>query len=146
MFEYALVSEENEIPEITWISTDFIEQCLMENCDFIRLAGFSPSLLMPDAAHVLESDKTMLKRILNNLFSNILKYGDKKQPVTVVGKAKKQTLIITVTNAVKKEHSQISSSNIGLNNVQKMARLLSGEMQINEKEDTFTVTISLPLQ
>lgn len=146
MFEYALVSEENEVPEITWISTDFIKQCLMENCDFIRLAGFTPSLLMPDVTHVLESDKTMLKRILNNLFSNILKYGDKKQPITVVGKVKKQALIITVTNGVKKEHSQISSNNIGLNNVQKMTLLLNGELKVEEKDDTFTVTISLPLQ
>lgn len=146
MFEYALVSEENEVPEFTWISTDFIEQCLVENCDFIRLAGFTPSLLMPDDTHVLESDKTMLKRILNNLFSNILKYGDKKQPITIVGKAKKQTLMITVTNTVRKEHSQSSSNNIGLNNVQKMTRLLGGEMKAEEKDDRFTVTISLPLK
>ncbi len=146
MFEYALVSEENEVPEISWLSTDFIEQCLTENCDFIRLAGFTPHLLMPDTSHVMESDKTMLKRIINNLFSNILKYGDKKQPVTVSGKIKKQILSISITNAVKQEHSCTRSNNIGLNNVQKMTKLLGSEIKVEEKDGAFTVILSLPLQ
>ena len=81
MFEYALVSEEKETPDMTWISTDYIEQCLLENCDFIKLAGFTFRLLMPPAAGVLESDNTMIKRIFNNLFSNILKYGNKEEAV-----------------------------------------------------------------
>lgn len=79
MFEYALVSEDEEIPEITWISTDFIRQCLQENADFINLAGFQTDLFLDPSSVVIKSDKTMLKRILNNLFSNIFKYGDKKR-------------------------------------------------------------------
>lgn len=147
MFEYALVSEENEIPEIIWISTDFIRQCLQENSDFIKLAGFAPTLLMPDTDHVLKSDKTMLKRIFNNLFSNLLKYGDKKQPVDISGNILRHThtLIISVSNHIKQEHDQEGSNNIGLNNVRKMIKLLGGTMIIEKENQIFTVKLGFPL-
>lgn len=146
MFEYALVSEENETLEITWISTDFIKQCLSDNCDFIRLAGFTPEFLMPSVTGVLECDRTMLKRILNNLFSNILKYGDKKEPVRVIGKLDKNSLIISVSNSVKKEHSKESSNNIGLKNVRTMMHLLNGEISARITENSFITELQFPLR
>lgn len=147
MFEYALVSEENETPEITWISADFIRQCLTENCDFIRLAGFTPVLSMPDTASVLESDKTMLKRIFTNLFSNILKYGDKKETINISGKVRKHEnmLMITISNFIKQEHDPEGSNNIGLNNVRKMMHILGGSMTIKKENQVFTVNLGFPL-
>lgn len=146
MFEYALVSEEYETPEMTWISTDFIKQCLMENCDFIRLAGFNPSLFIHPAAGVLESDKTMLKRIFNNLFSNILKYGDKKHPVVIKEVIHRQSLTISLSNAVKQEHSQEKSNNIGLKNVQTMTALLNGTITADTTNHLFTTELRFPLR
>lgn len=146
MFAYALVSEENETPEFTWISTDFIAQCLMENCDFIKLAGFSPAYIMPAVTGVLESDKTMLKRIFHNLFSNILKYGDKKQPVIIDGKIHRKTLIIHVSNAVKQEHSQTGGNHIGLKNVQNMTALLNGSMSAKITDTSFAAELRFPLR
>ncbi len=146
MFEYALVSEEHETPEMAWISTDFIEQCLMENCEFIRLAGFHPKLHMHTVTGVLESDKTMLKRIFNNLFSNILKYGDKKYPVTIKGTIEKQTFILSLSNSVKQEHSQERSDNIGLKNVRTMTALLNGSVSADMTDRLFTARLWFPLR
>ena len=146
MFEYALVLEENETPELNWISTDFIRQCLTENCDFIKLAGFLPEMDFPEMSGVLESDITMLKRIFNNLFSNILKYGDKKQPVVITGESGRQYLTVSVTNTAKAEHAGVSGNNIGLKSVQKMMRLLGGTMEVEKETEQFTVTVRLPLK
>lgn len=146
MFEYALVFEENETPELQWFSTDFITQSLQENCDFIRLAGFHPRLSLPDTTGILMSDSTMLKRIFNNLFSNILKYGNKELPVTVRGCFRHKCLTVTISNSIKKEHSQTSSNNIGLKSVQKMMELLGGRLTLTPEEDTFTVELAFPLQ
>ncbi len=146
MFEYALISEENEAPEMAWISTDFIEQCLLENCDFIKLAGFTFQFHMPSLTHVLETDKTMLKRIFNNLFSNILKYGDKKQPVIVEGTINKKGLCISISNTVKQEHSQTESSNIGLKNVRTMMELLNGSMDADTHDHIFKAELRFPLR
>lgn len=146
MFEYALVAEETETPEIAWLSTDFIGQCLTENCDFIRLAGFSMALNLPETTGVLQSDKTMLKRIFNNLFSNILKYGDKKHTVTVSARIRDTEFIVSVTNRIKDGDSHIDSNNIGLKNVDRMIQILDGRMEVWQEKEIFEVKLYLPLQ
>lgn len=146
MFEYALVAEENETPEMVWISTDFIGQCLTENCDFIRLAGFCADLTLTGTTGVLQSDKTMLKRIFNNIFSNILKYGDKNLTVTAAAQVQNSEFIVSVTNSIKSEESQIDSNNIGLKNVDKMIRLLGGRMSVRQAEERFGVELQFPLK
>lgn len=142
MFEYALISEEQENPELTWISTDFIRQCLRENADFIRLAGFTPKLRLDEDSVVLRSDKTMLKRILDNLFSNIFKYGDKKEKVRIFFGIQKETFTIQIKNGVKAEHSGEDKNNIGLKSARKMIRLLDGELNVSETAGLFTVKLT----
>lgn len=146
MFEYALVYEENELFEPVWISTDFVRQCLADNCDFIHLAGFIPEIHFPENAGVLKSDKTMLKRILNNLFSNILKYGDKKSPVTVTGEIALQKFTVTIVNLVKQDPSREPGNNIGLKNVEKMMKQLDGNVRIDKRDRRFLVKLSFPLK
>lgn len=146
MFEYALVSEEQETPDITWLSTDFIRQCLKENCDFIRLAGFTADIQFSDDSGVLQSDRTMLKRIFSNLFSNILKYGDKKLPVVTAGQMQEAEYIVHITNTIKSENSHIDSNNIGMKNVDKMMRLLDSRMYVHQRKEQFEVELRFPLQ
>lgn len=133
MFSYALVSEEQETPDLSWLSTDYIFQCIQENCDFISLAGFSTNVQIPEVTGILLSDKTMINRIFTNLFSNILKYGDKGTPVIVRGSVRRQRFTVTVSNAIKQEHSDVGSSNIGLRNVQRMMQMMDGEMLLTKK-------------
>lgn len=146
MFEYALVAEKNETPEVTWLSTDFIVQCLTENCDFIRLAGFNQTLRLPDTAAVLQSDKSMLKRIFNNLFSNILKYGDKKYPTIVSAVIQDMQFIVSVKNRVKDETFHADSHKIGLKNVHRMTEILDGVMEVSQEKEAFVVELRFPLR
>lgn len=142
MFTYALVSEEQENPRLTWTSTDFIRQCLKENADFIRLAGFTPALDLDGASVALQSDKTMLKRILDNLFSNIFKYGDKNITVDISFRIRKDVFTVTVKNAVKAEHSREDCNNIGLKSTRKMVRLLGGELYVSQTSELFTARLT----
>jgi len=146
MFEYALVSEEDEIFDLTWVSTEFICRCLQENCDFIRLAGFEPVFTVPEMTGTFESDKTMLKRVFNNLFSNILKYGDKKKPVVVSGEDGSGRLIVRITNYVKKEHAHTGGNNIGLKTVRKIMCRLNGELRVSQGEEVFTAELEFRVE
>ncbi len=146
MFEYALVAEEEETPNLIRLSTDFIRQCLTENCDFIRLTGFTANTYQTEATGTLLGDKTMLKRIFNNLFSNILKYGNKNVPVSVSEQIQGSNYIVSITNAIKNEDSSTDNNNIGLKNVDRMIRLLDGEIKVRQKQEWFEVELWFPLQ
>ena len=88
----------------------------------------------------------MLKRIFNNLFSNILKYGDKKIPVEITGTLKHRQLMLTISNGIKQELSHTASSNIGLRNVRKMLELLGNEMTVKQTNEIFQVKMALSLK
>lgn len=97
------------------------------------LAGFTTNVKIPEVTGILLSDKTMINRIFTNLFSNILKYGDKGTPVIIRSSVRKQRFTVTVSNAIKQEHSDVGSSNIGLRNVQRMMQMMDGEMLLTKK-------------
>ena len=100
---------------------DYLNRCLKKASDIKELTD------------LLLSDKTMINRIFTNLFSNILKYGDKGTPVIVRSSVRKQRFTVTVSNAIKQEHSDVGSSNIGLRNVQRMMQMMDGEMLLTKK-------------
>ena len=141
MFEYALVSEENETFEIFQLSSEIILDCIRENCDFIRLAGFQVKTTFPETSFSVRGNEHILKRIFNNLFSNILKYGEKKEPVIVLANIWKHMLRVSITNAVKPEHSEIESNQIGLKSVRKMTEEIGAAMTVKEDIQYFTVEI-----
>lgn len=146
IFEYALVYEEIETPELAPLSTGLLFRHLTENSDFLRLTGFSTELNLTDnQTAVFLSDSAMLKRIFNNLFSNIIKYGDKKEPVLITGSIEKDIIIITLRNAVKPESTHIESTRIGLKSVQKMMGLMDGALAVTSDDTRFCVTLHFPI-
>ena len=148
MFEYALVYEENETPKLEPLDYSFLYDCLMENIDFIRLAGFEYALDtnalpddMPNFPTIL-GDATMIKRIFNNIFSNILKYGDKSSPVRIMISRDTDELKMMFKNKVKIEHADIESNHIGLRSVEKMMSLLGGRILYSEQREEFGVQVA----
>lgn len=107
MFEYALVYEENEEISPYAVPLSFFWECIAENMDFIRLAGFKtaespdPQTTPCSCERTVPGDTVMIKRIFNNLFSNILKYGDKSVPVTVSCDVGEHSISFTLCNAIK---------------------------------------------
>lgn len=145
MFEYALVYEVEESPDFTELPVQFIRECLLDNLDFIRLAGFTADTPPCPTAGTLRGDETMLKRIFQNLFSNIIKYGDKKTAVSLETETEKDRLTIRLSNAIKQDASNVSSNQIGLKSVKKMVELHGGSFSCRKEDASFQTAITLPL-
>lgn len=152
IFEYALVYEEAETPSLSPLPADALYLQLAENSDFLELTGFHINQSLPslvEAACIAPpqflGDIALLKRIFNNLFSNIIKYGDKKEPVTITGSLNEKYLSVTLQNAVKTESSGIESTRLGLKSVRKMLELMDGTISTQNSDKLFTVELSLPI-
>lgn len=145
IFEYALVYEDAETPELSPISADILIGHLTENANFLRLTGFRVKQEVPESSDaVFLGDKAMLKRIFNNLFSNIIKYGDKKDPVIITGSIGSH-IEIALQNTVKEDHSGVCSTQIGLKSVRKMVTLMGGTIDTTTDHAQFAVKLQLPL-
>lgn len=82
------------------IPIEYFRDCINEHSDFIKLAGFQPELDYTNVERWITGDKGMIKRIFSNLFSNILKYGDKSVPVNIKGCFTKTTYILTMSTVL----------------------------------------------
>ena len=146
MFEYALVYEENETADLKPLPVSVLAEYLRENCEFIRIAGFTvEEKLQCGTESEIYGDEIMLKRIFSNLFSNILKYGNKKGEVTVqicpeCGRTK-----IMITNLIKKDAAETESNQIGLRSVRKMVEMHQGELYTFVETNIYTVQIIFEL-
>ena len=143
MFEYALVYEVDETAELKQMPVSVLNDILEDNCEFIRLAGFSveQTLVLPEGC--MSGDEIMLKRIFSNLFSNILKYGDKKHKVTVEAEREHGKTKIVLANGIKSSGDEVESSRIGLKSTEKMVRMHKGSMHIERENNTYIVNISI---
>ena len=87
----------------------------------------------------------MIKRIFSNLFSNILKYGDKSVPVNIKGCFTKTTYILTMSNGIKQQSTGVESNHIGLMSVEKMMQQLGGKSSFSEEKGLFSVRLEFHL-
>ncbi len=88
-------------------------------------------------------DLQELRRIFDNLSSNIKKYADPTQRVTLKILVEENKLFIEQKNAKKQKNEEIESHGIGLISIRQIIRAYNGETQIIEDEDTFSIQMML---
>ena len=161
MFEYALVYDVSEPEQIRMIpfSLSRLLGLFREQMDFLELAGFHTDISFPDAdisdittpdALTIQADPELCKRILNNLFSNILKYGSKQETVTLSMQLppeinKDAALCLALKNTVKPEHSALESNRIGLKSSTRNMERMGGKLVVFQTDTFFEVTLSFPV-
>ena len=143
MFEYALVYETREQTELSEIYLGDLLEELEGHQEFLRLKGYQ----VQTDFQVEESVKIMgnhmfFRRMFNNLFSNILKYGERGEPVLVKAALDRGSLQMVFLNERRQRMKQVESNRIGLKSVRKMAEL---QFFMVEGEETFAVTMEFPL-
>lgn len=165
MFDYALVYDEVDYEKnnlnLERIPLGIILADLKEHGEFLELAGFQIKMTpedwpsergnshgTPDFAeskntpYEFQADPVLLKRVFSNLFSNVIKYADKKVPVQIEILAGAELRII-IRNHIKARQGQVESSCIGLKSVEKIMKLMDGDMEVKEEEGKFTVELCL---
>lgn len=146
MFEYSLVYEPPQSPVLTPIPLTDLQLTLTEHLDFLHLAGFQTLETFAPISGQINGDETSLKRLFQNLFSNILKYGDKSEPVTLQFSVRNSACQIILSNAVKPVHSDIESNRIGLKSAEKIAELHHGTLAFRQTDEKqFIVSVTLPV-
>ena len=143
MFEYALVYEVDESADLKQMPVSVLNDILEENCEFIRLAGFTVEQTLALSEGTMFGDEIMLKRIFSNLFSNIIKYGDKKHRVTVEAERAHGKTRIVLSNGIRSAGAEDESSRIGLKSTEKMVRMHRGSMHIERENNTYIVNINI---
>ena len=86
-----------------------------------------------------------LKRIFDNLISNIEKYADEEKEIFLKVENQNRCVIITQENGIRRDERQEDSHRIGLANIRKLAQIYKGDMEAGEVDGTFRIRIRLEI-
>ncbi|MBH9581779.1 sensor histidine kinase [Staphylococcus felis] len=105
-------------------------------------------------------DEDITKRILNNLFSNVLKHGEKQ--MSIYTQVQDDTLVLSIMNHIQPNHvvptekiferTYTTQSNrkdgvgLGLYIVRSLVRLQKGTVEAKQENDTFTILVTFKLK
>ncbi len=110
----------------------------------LRDAGFEIERISRGGACTVNADPLYLKRILNNLESNVKKYADPARPVVLLDELREERFCVCVSNSVGKNMDRVESSKIGLRTCEKMMDLMGGSFTVTKDEEHFAAELSLP--
>lgn len=146
MFEYFLVfsKEKIELEPLENAESAF-EDYLSEILTLLECAGFSVNVEEIIWHPVMvQINRNYIGRIINNLFSNIEKYGDRKRNVSLELVYMPDKIGISIKNGIALPNTQIEGTGIGLKNVSQMMYQMGGHLETAAEEDTFRTILWFP--
>lgn len=126
-FEYSLVYNDDLIPSLETISSESFIQYIEEHLEYLELEGFKIEKEITISSVQLQLDLSMMKRMMDNICSNIQKYARKEQPIYLQISIEKGNLKIVFENEKKEINHEVESNKIGLKSVKKIIEIHQGQ-------------------
>ena len=143
-FEYSLVYNDDLIPSLETISSESFIQYIEEHLEYLELEGFKIEKEITISSVQLQLDLSMMKRMMDNICSNIQKYARKEQPIYLQISIEKGNIKIVFENEKKEINHEVESNKIGLKSVNKIIEIHQGQCFIQDLMDSFILIITFP--
>lgn len=145
MFEYFLIYGKEEtvdlIPQSIEEFMDYIKECTI----LLQQQGYKFKIeLCPNIYHI-SINMPMIKRVMDNLYSNLQKYADKEEAIVIMSEVRKDRFNLMISNKKREDSNNVESNNIGLKSVKKIVEMHHGELFTHDENDCFMIVLSFPL-
>ena len=94
---------------------------------------------------IVQVDSEYMQRVMDNLISNLKKYGDPAYPLRIEALEQPDMLHIQVTNHIRDRKDHPESTQIGLKTCRKIMENHGGNFTWKQENNEFMITITLPL-
>ena len=86
-----------------------------------------------------------LRRVIDNVFGNVLKYADTSHPVRIRAERRESLLTVSFANAVGSFEAPADRTRVGVKSCVHMMQSMKGSFETSLREDTFTAVMTLPV-
>ncbi len=148
LFRYFLVFGKSEL-DMNMESYDgrlLLQQLLSEAQFELLEKGFEVQNIEFEGDCDIVADPLYLKRVMDNLVSNIKKYADKNYPLMFISELKGNELSVCISNHAAKNITRVESTKIGLRTCQKIMDSMGGSFSTRFDEDHYAAEFTLPAQ
>lgn len=146
MFRYFYVysKSSDELNMETFQAGPFLDQMLGEYMVLLGENGYQFNVDISDKEAEISVDVQGMKRITDNVFTNIRKYSDKSKPIDVRVYVDVRRVRIFFRNYISAESTRAESTHIGTLTCQKMAEEMNGSFVTCRKGKVYEATLTLP--
>ncbi|NMM65888.1 HAMP domain-containing histidine kinase [Clostridium sp. P21] len=148
LFEYFIVFNTNgdDLEVETFDGNELLEQLMEEQIFILEDNGFNFQIDSCNTTFRIEVNLISIRRVFDNIFSNIIKYADKVVPIKVEYYIQDQIVNICVENKVSNNLKAVSSTGIGLKTCKKIMERHNGQIVATKQNNIFSVQIRLPIK
>lgn len=146
LFKYFLVFGRSEL-DMNMEPFDgrlLLEQLLGEAEFDLGDAGFTISSIEFEGECTVTVDPLYLKRVMDNLVSNIKKYADRSRQVMFITELADGRLSVCVSNYISGSRDRVESTKIGIRTCEKIMQHMGGSFTTNRDEEHFAAEFTVP--
>ena len=151
MFNYFLAfgSTKESINTEEYDAATLFDQMLSEHLVLLEENGYKVVLNKDSREFVIGStvmtDAPKLMRIIDNIFSNLMKYAEKSEPINIKATMSKEIFALEVENSIKHDGKSLESNGIGLKTCRRLAQYVADSFELEEKDNRFAVRLTVKI-
>ena len=148
LFKYFLVYGSSQL-KLNMESYDgrlLLEQLVSEAEFTLSEKGFCTQRIEFSGECSIMADPLYLKRVVDNLVSNVMKYGDKARQVMMISELKNGYLCLCISNAITRDLDRVESTKIGLRTCKRIMEQMHGDFSIENDGEHFAAELRLPAE
>lgn len=146
LLEYSLASQKRAVEmEPPAPAGEVFGPLLQETATFLEQYGYTFQWELHFGQGKVAVHTPYLRRILDNLSSNILKYASRKEPILVQAQEEENTLVLFFRNSLKEREDVTEGTCVGLSSVQAMMEKMGGSSHAEQTGAAFQITLVFPL-
>lgn len=111
----------------------------------LKTSGSQVALAVMINNITISVDPLSLKRVFDNLFSNINKYADLEKPIMATVAKNGDFINVKLVNYIRTIKNPVESSKIGLRTCERLCKSLNIEFFCSEKRDKFVTELNIPI-
>lgn len=148
LFEYFTVFNTNDdnLELEAFDGNELLEQLVGEQIFILEDNGFNFQIDSCNTTFCIEVNLISIRRVFDNIFSNITKYADKMVPIKVKYYIQNQLVTIYIENKINNNLKAVNSTGIGLKTCKKIIERHNGQITVEKQKNIFFVQISLPIK
>ena len=145
LLEYSLASQKRAVEmEPPAPAAEIFRPLLQESATFLEQYGYAFHWDLDFGEGRVAVHTPYLRRILDNLSSNILKYASLQEPISIQAREQKGVLALSFCNGLK-DRDEPAGTCVGLSSVEAMMEKMGGSSHAEQTGAAFQITLLFPL-
>ncbi|MDO5794719.1 MAG: HAMP domain-containing sensor histidine kinase [Turicibacter sp.] len=121
-----------------------LEQATHDLVAALNEEGFSTTVdLMIGSSFSMFMESHDFYRLIDNVYSNLLKYAERETPIQIVLKECESEVVLSVINKIKREMALEESYGIGLQSCEEIVTRSGGRLDVHQTMNSFSVSFYL---